>query len=72
MSFTQKLQSSFVESSLIAGVAAVGTIVGADSMISNLLGSTGVLGAIPPQFQRAMIVFGLVFVADMVYNTVIA
>jgi hypothetical protein len=68
----EKFQSSFKESALIAAVAAVGTIVGADAMVARTLGTLGVTRIFPQNMQGAVAVFGIVFIADMVYNLALA
>jgi hypothetical protein len=52
---------------MIGAVAAIGTSVGAGSLIQGALDST-VQKVIPLSFRAPLLVFGVVFVSDFVYN----
>lgn len=67
-----RFTSSFTESAVIAGVAAVGTMVGADTALASAASSVGVMGMIPGSLRGPAVVFLLVFTADMVYNLFLA
>ena len=72
MSYSDRIKNSFTESALIGAVAGIGSVVGADTVLADLLGNTGILGTIPAQYQRALVLFTVVFAADMVYNLFLA
>jgi hypothetical protein len=72
MSFSDRIKNSFQESLLIGGVAGVGALIGADTSITSLLASSGVLRAVPGNLQQPLTMFAIVFVADLVYNVLLA
>jgi hypothetical protein len=61
-----------MESAVIGGVAAIGSIVGGQNMVAQALDSIGILSALPSNVQGAAVVFAFVFTADMIYNLFIA
>ena len=65
-----KFNASLTESLTIGAVAAVGSLVGADAMINRTIAP--VTGGLGGTAQNALLVFTIVFTADMVYNMFLA
>jgi len=68
MSAMDKFYASWKESLVIGGVAAIAVAVGVEQYVAQGANAVGLLGQLGPKYGPPVIVGGVVFLSDMVYN----
>jgi hypothetical protein len=72
MSFTDRIKASLNESLMIAGIAGVGSVVGANSLVTSTIAKIPGISSLSGSVQQGVLLFGVVFTADMIYNLFLA
>lgn len=63
-----KFQESWKEALMIGGVAAIATYFGIGNVVSGAAKAAGVAGAVTPEVYQALLVGGVVFASNIIYD----